>query len=190
MCCAFFHSPVYPFSFALPQSITSWRWVRCHGLPYAAAPKTEQLDRVEEGMDQINADMREAEKNLSGMEKCCGICVLPCKKYVHLVLSNNVAKNICVIRNNQTIYHLPLLSILLAPQLLSRLLLLIHFNHHNWIQRNVNQYFPWYSHPNKPAMQMEYECNCFAKDFQDSVAGVVWTHQVSTFAMHTGVRVC
>ncbi|KAI8425095.1 hypothetical protein MSG28_006954 [Choristoneura fumiferana] len=34
----------------------------------------EQLDRIEEGMDQINADMREAEKNLSGMEKCCGIC--------------------------------------------------------------------------------------------------------------------
>lgn len=40
----------------------------------------EQLDRVEEGMDQINADMREAEKNLSGMEKCCGLCVLPCAK--------------------------------------------------------------------------------------------------------------
>lgn len=45
-------------------------------------PTTEQLDRVEDGMDQIHADMREAEKNLSGMEKCCGICVLPCKKYV------------------------------------------------------------------------------------------------------------
>lgn len=43
---------------------------------------TEQLDRIEEGMDQINADMREAEKNLSGMEKCCGICVLPCNKCV------------------------------------------------------------------------------------------------------------
>ncbi|KAF4532205.1 hypothetical protein B566_EDAN002268 [Ephemera danica] len=40
----------------------------------------EQLDRIEEGMDQINADMREAEKNLAGMEKCCGICVLPCNK--------------------------------------------------------------------------------------------------------------
>lgn len=40
----------------------------------------EQLDRIEEGMDQINADMREAEKNLTGMEKCCGICVLPCNK--------------------------------------------------------------------------------------------------------------
>lgn len=45
----------------------------------------EQLDRIEEGMDQINADMREAEKNLSGMEKCCGICVLPCNKYVSVV---------------------------------------------------------------------------------------------------------
>lgn len=45
---------------------------------------TEQLDRIEEGMDQINADMKEAEKNLTGMEKCCGICVLPCNKYVYL----------------------------------------------------------------------------------------------------------
>nr|CAD7406913.1 unnamed protein product [Timema cristinae] len=41
---------------------------------------TEQLDRIEEGMDQINADMKEAEKNLTGMEKCCGLCVLPCNK--------------------------------------------------------------------------------------------------------------
>ncbi|KAK7870001.1 hypothetical protein R5R35_011969 [Gryllus longicercus] len=40
----------------------------------------EQLDRIEEGMDQINADMHEAERNLSGMEKCCGLCVLPCGK--------------------------------------------------------------------------------------------------------------
>lgn len=40
----------------------------------------EQLERIEEGMDQINADMREAEKNLTGMEKCCGLCVLPCNK--------------------------------------------------------------------------------------------------------------
>ncbi|KAF2360312.1 SNAP-25 [Trinorchestia longiramus] len=40
----------------------------------------EQLDRIEEGMDQINQDMKEAEKNLSGMEKCCGIFALPWKK--------------------------------------------------------------------------------------------------------------
>lgn len=40
----------------------------------------EQLDRMEEGMDQINQDMRDAEKNLEGMEKCCGLCVLPWKR--------------------------------------------------------------------------------------------------------------
>ncbi|KXJ25510.1 synaptosomal-associated protein 25 [Exaiptasia diaphana] len=40
----------------------------------------EQLDRVEEGLDQINADMREAERNLTGMEKCCGLCVCPWKR--------------------------------------------------------------------------------------------------------------
>ncbi|XP_015379647.1 PREDICTED: synaptosomal-associated protein 25-like [Diuraphis noxia] len=39
-----------------------------------------KMDRIEEGMDQINADMKEAEKNLTGMEKCCGICVVPCNK--------------------------------------------------------------------------------------------------------------
>ncbi|CAB3366961.1 Hypothetical predicted protein [Cloeon dipterum] len=44
------------------------------------AHQGEQLDRIEEGMDQINADMKEAEKNLTGMEKCCGLCVLPCNK--------------------------------------------------------------------------------------------------------------
>jgi synaptosomal-associated protein 25 len=33
-------------------------------------------------MDKINTDMKEAEKNLTGMEKCCGICVCPCYKYV------------------------------------------------------------------------------------------------------------
>nr|1L4A_C Chain C, S-SNAP25 fusion protein [Doryteuthis pealeii] len=29
----------------------------------------EQLDRIEEGLDQINQDMKDAEKNLEGMEK-------------------------------------------------------------------------------------------------------------------------
>ncbi len=41
----------------------------------------EQLDRIEEGADKINQDMREAEKNLEGLEKCCGLCVLPWNKY-------------------------------------------------------------------------------------------------------------
>ena len=47
------------------------------------APPTEQLDRIEEGMDEINRDMKEAEKALQGMEKCCGLCVLPWKRYNH-----------------------------------------------------------------------------------------------------------
>ncbi len=40
----------------------------------------EQLDRIEEGADKINQDMKEAEKNLEGLEKCCGLCVLPWNK--------------------------------------------------------------------------------------------------------------
>ncbi|CAJ0957232.1 unnamed protein product, partial [Mesorhabditis belari] len=40
----------------------------------------EQLERVEVGLDTINADMKEAEEHLKGMEKCCGLCVLPWNK--------------------------------------------------------------------------------------------------------------
>uniref|UniRef100_A0ABI7XS75 Multifunctional fusion protein n=1 Tax=Felis catus TaxID=9685 RepID=A0ABI7XS75_FELCA len=38
----------------------------------------EQLERIEEGMDQINKDMKEAEKNLTDLGKFCGLCVCPC----------------------------------------------------------------------------------------------------------------
>jgi len=37
----------------------------------------EQLNRVEAGLDNINADMKEAEKHLTGMEKWCGLCLMP-----------------------------------------------------------------------------------------------------------------
>uniref|UniRef100_A0A673UXZ4 t-SNARE coiled-coil homology domain-containing protein n=1 Tax=Suricata suricatta TaxID=37032 RepID=A0A673UXZ4_SURSU len=40
----------------------------------------EQLNRIEEGMDQINKDMREAEKTLIELNKCCGLCVCPCNR--------------------------------------------------------------------------------------------------------------
>jgi synaptosomal-associated protein 25 len=41
----------------------------------------EQLDRIEAGADTINTEMREAEKNLQGMEGCCGgLCVMPWQK--------------------------------------------------------------------------------------------------------------
>jgi len=37
----------------------------------------EQLNRIESGLDNINADMKEAEKHLTGMEKWCGLCIMP-----------------------------------------------------------------------------------------------------------------
>ncbi|XP_077588139.1 synaptosome associated protein 23.1 isoform X1 [Stigmatopora nigra] len=40
----------------------------------------EQLNRVEDGMEQINQDMRLAEKNLTDLSKCCGMCVCPCNR--------------------------------------------------------------------------------------------------------------
>ncbi|XP_067336430.1 synaptosomal-associated protein 23-like isoform X2 [Channa argus] len=40
----------------------------------------EQLRRVEDGMDQINQDMKQAEKNLTDLSKCCGLCVCPCDR--------------------------------------------------------------------------------------------------------------
>lgn len=40
----------------------------------------EQLNRIEEGMDQINKDMKEAEKTLTELNKCCGLCVCPCNR--------------------------------------------------------------------------------------------------------------
>ncbi|XP_034433064.1 synaptosomal-associated protein 23-like isoform X2 [Hippoglossus hippoglossus] len=40
----------------------------------------EQLKHVEDGMDQINQDMKLAEKNLTDLSKCCGICVCPCDR--------------------------------------------------------------------------------------------------------------
>lgn len=38
------------------------------------SPLIEQLERIEEGLDQINSDMKEAEKNLTDLGKCCGLC--------------------------------------------------------------------------------------------------------------------
>ncbi|XP_028429742.1 synaptosomal-associated protein 25 isoform X2 [Perca flavescens] len=40
----------------------------------------EQLERIEEGMDTINRDMKEAEKNLTDMAQCCGLCIWPIRK--------------------------------------------------------------------------------------------------------------
>eukprot|EP00088_Acartia_fossae_P062191 TRINITY_DN74954_c0_g1_i1.p1 TRINITY_DN74954_c0_g1~~TRINITY_DN74954_c0_g1_i1.p1 ORF type:complete len:171 (+),score=57.03 TRINITY_DN74954_c0_g1_i1:40-513(+) len=37
----------------------------------------EALNRIEKGLDNINADMKEAEKHITGMEKWCGLCLMP-----------------------------------------------------------------------------------------------------------------
>jgi len=37
----------------------------------------EKLDRIEGGLDKINADMKQAQKHLTGMEKWCGLFVCP-----------------------------------------------------------------------------------------------------------------
>ena len=42
----------------------------------------EQLNRIEDGMDTINKDMKEAEKHLTQLEKCCGCCTCPWQKVV------------------------------------------------------------------------------------------------------------
>ena len=35
------------------------------------------MERVESNMDKINAEMKEANKHITGMEKWCGLCVCP-----------------------------------------------------------------------------------------------------------------
>ncbi|XP_053192352.1 synaptosomal-associated protein 23-like [Scomber japonicus] len=49
----------------------------------------EQLRRVEEGMDQINDDMKQAEKNLTDLSKCCGLCVCPCDRVTSIEHDSN-----------------------------------------------------------------------------------------------------
>lgn len=67
---------------------------RC-GVPVCVS---EQLKRVDEGMDQINQDMRQAEKNLTDLSKCCGLCVCPCDRYtVHSELLKAPKSLLCVI---------------------------------------------------------------------------------------------
>lgn len=40
----------------------------------------EQLENVDSGLDKVSENMKEAEKNLDQMEKCCGMCICPWNK--------------------------------------------------------------------------------------------------------------
>ncbi|XP_052010043.1 synaptosomal-associated protein 23-like isoform X2 [Xyrauchen texanus] len=40
----------------------------------------EQLKHVEEGVDRIKQDMKQAQKNLNELSKCFGLCLCPCNR--------------------------------------------------------------------------------------------------------------
>ncbi|XP_032882614.1 synaptosomal-associated protein 23 [Amblyraja radiata] len=52
----------------------------------------EQLKRIDEGLDQINQDMKEAEKNLTDLSKCCGLCVCPCSRVRNFEMGDKYKK--------------------------------------------------------------------------------------------------
>ncbi|XP_018415562.1 PREDICTED: synaptosomal-associated protein 23 isoform X3 [Nanorana parkeri] len=54
----------------------------------------EQLKRVEEGLDQINKDMREADKNLTELNKCCGLCICPGKRVTNDAREDEMEENL------------------------------------------------------------------------------------------------
>ncbi|XP_058397336.1 synaptosomal-associated protein 23 isoform X2 [Diceros bicornis minor] len=54
----------------------------------------EQLKRIEGGMDQINKDVREAEKTLTELDKCCGLCVCPCNSITNDAREDEMEENL------------------------------------------------------------------------------------------------
>ncbi|XP_053784856.1 synaptosomal-associated protein 23-like [Desmodus rotundus] len=59
----------------------------------------EQLNRIEEGMDQINKNMREAEKTLTELSKCCGLCVCPCNSITNDAREDEMEENLTQVRS-------------------------------------------------------------------------------------------
>ncbi|XP_010158710.1 PREDICTED: synaptosomal-associated protein 23 isoform X2 [Eurypyga helias] len=59
----------------------------------------EQLNRIEEGMDQINKDMREAEKTMTELSKCCGLCVCPCNRITNDAREDEMDENLAQVGN-------------------------------------------------------------------------------------------
>ena len=63
----------------------------------------EQLNRIEEGMDQINSDMKKAEEQLTNLEKCCGCCVCPWKRVRYMKKNNLLTLLGCKFRIKQQV---------------------------------------------------------------------------------------
>ena len=47
----------------------------------------QQLNRIDENMNKIDVEVREAQKNLTALEKFCGLCTCPCRKPSKLKVS-------------------------------------------------------------------------------------------------------
>lgn len=60
----------------------------------------EQLKNIEEGMERISGELRQSNKYLNGLEKCCGLCMVPFRRRSKLqqvkssLLNNNRNKTI------------------------------------------------------------------------------------------------
>lgn len=80
------------------------KWPHCHRpcrLPFSPSNlflrlwlyffccQLEQLDRVNDQMNVIHEDIKSTEKNLDNLEKCCGIFVLPWKRWSHFFYQHN-----------------------------------------------------------------------------------------------------
>eukprot|EP01137_Pigoraptor_chileana_P012436 Opistho-2@64818 len=53
----------------------------------------EKLNRIDNNLDKINADMRQAERHITNMEKCCGLCVCPCNRHKNFEKSDIYLKS-------------------------------------------------------------------------------------------------
>ena len=40
----------------------------------------EQLNRVENNLDKIDLEIRQANENITQLDRCCGLCLCPCRK--------------------------------------------------------------------------------------------------------------
>lgn len=52
------------------------------------ASQGDQLRDIDQNMDVIHSDLRDAERDLEQLDKCCGLCVLPWKKSKKLKTEN------------------------------------------------------------------------------------------------------
>uniref|UniRef100_A0A673INE5 Synaptosomal-associated protein n=1 Tax=Sinocyclocheilus rhinocerous TaxID=307959 RepID=A0A673INE5_9TELE len=61
----------------------------------------EKLKNVEQEMDQIKQDMKQARKNLNELSKCCGLCLCPFNRKPKESKRNMVSSQPTVVRDGQ-----------------------------------------------------------------------------------------